>query len=80
MQGFKSLPKMKMGGAVRVTGGSDVRKDGGGKTGGADIKTGKMTGGADIATGKKTGGSDAAKDGGKTRGLNNAFRKGGKAC
>ncbi len=78
MEGFKSLPKMNMGGSVRTTGGSDVRKDGGKRTGGANIKTGQKTGGVDIKTGQKTGGSDARKDGGVTRGLNDAFKRGGK--
>lgn len=74
-----TVKKYKIGGFV--TGGSDVAKDGGKKTGGADIKTGKKTGGSDAAKdgGKRTGGSDAAKDGGVTRGLNNPMKKGGAA-
>jgi hypothetical protein len=50
------------------TGGSDVAKDGG-----------KMTGGADIKTGMTTGSSDVAKEGSMTGGLNNVFKKGGHA-
>lgn len=72
-----TVRKYKTGGAVLATGGSDVAKDGGKKTGGADIKTGKQTGNVDIMTGKKTGSSDANKDGGKTGGINNAYKKGG---
>jgi hypothetical protein len=78
MEGFKPNLKMKTGGAVRTTGGSDVAKDGGKSTGGADIKTGKQTGGANISTGKQTGSSDVKRDGSKTSGLNNAFKSGGK--
>ena len=50
------------------TGGSDVAKDGG-----------KKTGGANIATGMTTGSSDIAKEGTVTGGLTNMFKKGGRA-
>ena len=78
MEGFKPNLKMKTGGSVRSTGCSDVSKDGGKSTGGADIKTGKQTGGANIGTGKQTGSSDVKRDGSRTSGLNDAFKKGGK--
>lgn len=62
------------------TGGSDVAKDGGGKTGGADIKTGMKTGSSDVKKeGSVTGSSDVNKDGSMTGGLNNIFKKGGRA-
>jgi len=78
MEGFKPNLKMKTGGSVMTTGSSDVAKDGGKRTGGANIKTGKKTGNVDIMTGKRTGSSDVAKDGGVTRGLSDAFKRGGK--
>ena len=78
MEGFKPNLKMKTGGSVMTTGSSDVTKDGGKRTGGADIKTGKKTGSTDIKTGKRTGSSDANEFGGKTRGLSDAFKRGGK--
>jgi hypothetical protein len=69
----RTKPKVK-------TGGSDVAKDGGKKTGGANIKTGLTTGGSDVAMeGSVTGSSDVNKDGGITMGLNNMFKKGGRA-
>lgn len=74
--------RYKSGGSIKMpkTGGSDVAKDGGKKTGGADIKTGMKTGSSDVKKeGSKTGSSDANKDGGITKGLNNVFKKGGVA-
>ena len=74
--------RYKSGGSIKMpkTGGSDVAKDGGKKTGGADIKTGMKTGSSDVKKeGSKTGSSDANKDGGVTKGLNNAYKKGGAA-